>query len=314
MTNKVQQSFKKWKERSSDKYINAICKPCWELKYCPYGVLVENFEIRDQINDVYRCRVFGHLCPAFVVAEPFTETRELRNISRTIPTITQRRVLRRDNYICQLCNKPIPDDKINFDHIIPWSKGGSSDENNIRILCEECNKKRGNSFEEQYLIAQIHEVFSDPHEISSEMITDILQLFLVAIELNNYFGEVSKNAYIDTIKTEDEETDKFLYSIIINIWDLFNITPFFIPVKKKENLLRYRWGLKDGHIHSIEETCNKYKVSSDYYIDIEELLFRQVGFVFNRNKLLQHHISTSVNNEAVKNMVITRLCTIGLPE
>ena len=85
-------------------------------------------------------------------------------------------------------------------------------------------------------------------------------------------------------------------------------------MKKQTNFLRYRWGLKDGHIHSIEETCNKYKVSSDYYIDIEELLFRQVGFVFNRNKLLQHHISTSVNNEAVKNMVITRLCTIGLPE
>ena len=24
-----------------------ICKPCWELKYCPYGSLVEDFPIGD---------------------------------------------------------------------------------------------------------------------------------------------------------------------------------------------------------------------------------------------------------------------------
>ena len=28
--------FAKWKERA-----NRVCKPCWELKYCPYGSLVE---------------------------------------------------------------------------------------------------------------------------------------------------------------------------------------------------------------------------------------------------------------------------------
>ena len=24
---------------------NSVCKPCWELKYCPYGVLVEYFPL-----------------------------------------------------------------------------------------------------------------------------------------------------------------------------------------------------------------------------------------------------------------------------
>src|SRR5688572_13789978 len=29
-----------WKKR-----IRQVCKPCWELKYCPYGPLVEDFPL-----------------------------------------------------------------------------------------------------------------------------------------------------------------------------------------------------------------------------------------------------------------------------
>jgi HNH endonuclease len=28
------------------RYPHLVCKPCWELKYCPYGVMVEEFPIR----------------------------------------------------------------------------------------------------------------------------------------------------------------------------------------------------------------------------------------------------------------------------
>src|SRR5947208_7931432 len=30
--------LKLWRQRTKD-----VCKPCWELKYCPYGPLVEDF-------------------------------------------------------------------------------------------------------------------------------------------------------------------------------------------------------------------------------------------------------------------------------
>ena len=309
MKDKVTISFEKWKKRSTDKYINAICKPCWELKYCPYGVLVESFEIRNDMGDPYRCRVFGHLCPVFRVAEPLTETKELRNISRNISMVTQRRVTRRDNYICQLCKNHIPDDKINFDHIIPWSKGGSSDESNIRLLCESCNKKRGNSFEEQYLIAQAPEVFNDPYAISDEMLEDLLQLFLVALEISKHFSELTEKAFCDVIKTQDTEMDIFMYYLISQLWDLFSFEKFFLPVKKKEVMLKYRWGLYDGCIHSVKETCEKHKTTTDYYLEVEKVLLRQIGLIITDKIDMDNYENSCIDNDEIKKAVIARLCT-----
>lgn len=87
-----------------------------------------------------------------MMAEPFTETKELRNISRNIPRSTTIKVTKRDGMVCQLCGKNLLIGEKQFDHIIPWSKGGSFDENNIRLLCEECNKKRSNNFEKEMLV------------------------------------------------------------------------------------------------------------------------------------------------------------------
>ncbi|MFL6351651.1 MAG: hypothetical protein ACJ74Z_07350 [Bryobacteraceae bacterium] len=85
-----------------DRRVKAVCKPCWELKYCPYGPLVEQFPLQAD-PDERACRIFGHDCPVFHVAEPLTETRELRNVSRSIPSEVQFRVLKRENQICREC-------------------------------------------------------------------------------------------------------------------------------------------------------------------------------------------------------------------
>lgn len=102
---------------------------------------------------------------------------------------------------------------------------------------------------------------------------------MVAIELSTQLGSIWQETYCDVIKTDDTETDQFMYTLISQLWDVFDSEKFFIPVKKKETLLRYRWGLKDGNIHSIQGTCNKYKVSVPYYVELEDLLLRQIGFV-----------------------------------
>ena len=93
------------------------------------------------------CKEFGHLCPAYFVSEPFTETSTGRNRSRNISHSTIIRVARRDNNTCQVCGKILLDREIEIDHIIPYSRGGSSDENNLRVTCIECNRKKGKKIE-----------------------------------------------------------------------------------------------------------------------------------------------------------------------
>jgi len=178
-----------------------ICKPCWELKYCPYGVLVEDFPLmsltrdsaiehneylknclktgilgsgevldsarrksfQQEVNEfnpkeypvkypeVIRhmtCAEFGHLCPAYFVAEPFTESKERRSQQRQIPRNIFIRVVRRDHNQCQKCGTSVLDKDIEIDHIIPFSKGGPTTESNLRVLCFKCNRSKGNKAHE----------------------------------------------------------------------------------------------------------------------------------------------------------------------
>lgn len=179
--------LKHWKSLST-----RVCKPCWELRYCPYGPLVEqspllppirkdaiqhneylkeclrtnrladgtpvtpkkrrafqqsikDFDSADYPPSIpsaiseMECSVFGHICPVVYSAESWTETTEDRRTGRYIPFQTKMRVVRRDNYTCQHCHKHLQDNEVEFDHIIPLAKGGSSDEHNIRLTCHECN-------------------------------------------------------------------------------------------------------------------------------------------------------------------------------
>lgn len=47
-------------------------KPCHRLGWCPYGKLVEEFPLREQISEI-SCKVFQHDCPIFYHIEYTSE-------------------------------------------------------------------------------------------------------------------------------------------------------------------------------------------------------------------------------------------------
>ena len=59
---------------------------------------------------------------------------------KPIPERVRTEVWRRDGGRCVDCGSR---DRLEFDHIIPVSQGGSNTARNIELRCETCNRKKG---------------------------------------------------------------------------------------------------------------------------------------------------------------------------
>ena len=61
-------------------------------------------------------------------------------------------VFKRDNYTCQYCGKV--GEKLEADHIIPFSKGGSDDLENLTTSCRKCNRSKRDKSVKEFLKIQ----------------------------------------------------------------------------------------------------------------------------------------------------------------
>ena len=59
--------------------------------------------------------------------------------SRHISQSVKNQVWNRDNGKCIQCES---NSDLEFDHIIPWSKGGANTYRNIQLLCQKCNREK----------------------------------------------------------------------------------------------------------------------------------------------------------------------------
>lgn len=90
------------------------------------------------------------LKPLDISIEKSKEVRKERKTKRTPRGINLRlrwTILKRDNFSCRKCGRsPAKDQNVNLhvDHIIPWSKDGETELNNLETLCEQCNLGKSN--------------------------------------------------------------------------------------------------------------------------------------------------------------------------
>lgn len=282
--------IQKWAEKIDwKKRVKSVCKPCWELKYCPYGPLVENFPIQLESTEK-SCRIFGHDCPVFYIAEPFTETKELRKVTRTIPRATQFRVLKRENQICQVCQKSVIDEDVEFDHIIPWSKGGPSDESNIRLLCSSCNKKRGNDFESEFLIDSVSDFLREPDD-------DKALIFLKEVVKfgHQFYDDEGKypdaDDFAECLNEGIKETPEELAAEYLD-----DFVKFFSQEKPAElddilfKGLKYRWGFLDKKVHRLKTACKHFNLSIDELINAELELLSKMGIQIKNSEKIRERL------------------------
>lgn len=56
---------------------------------------------------------------------------------------SRQNVFLRDNHICQYCGVPQPKTRLNLDHVIPRSRGGMTNWENVVCCCLDCNHRKG---------------------------------------------------------------------------------------------------------------------------------------------------------------------------
>ncbi len=88
-----------------------------------------------EVSEAMECLMsFGF----FTVAEESQETPNGFG-SRYIPDKVRREVWERDGGTCRNCQSK---ENIEYDHIHPVSKGGTSEASNVQLLCRTCNRKK----------------------------------------------------------------------------------------------------------------------------------------------------------------------------
>jgi hypothetical protein len=80
--------------------------------------------------------------PDFVDEADLLAKLDAKRLGRTrspIPEAVRHAVWRRDEAACVQCGSQ---ENLEFDHIIPIARGGSSTERNLQLLCEACNRAK----------------------------------------------------------------------------------------------------------------------------------------------------------------------------
>lgn len=103
--------------------------------------------------------------------------RDIRSVSMTIRLPSVVRLLRmvkrpkrpvrfsrqniyaRDRYRCQYCGVRFPTEELTYDHVLPRSRGGRTEWENIVTCCVACNRKKGGKTPEEARMHLIRKPF-----------------------------------------------------------------------------------------------------------------------------------------------------------
>ena len=64
-------------------------------------------------------------------------------------SLSRKNILLRDHNTCQYCGKVFNPSELTLDHVIPKSRGGSSNWDNLVACCKKCNNRKGNFLPEE---------------------------------------------------------------------------------------------------------------------------------------------------------------------
>ena len=100
-----------------------------------------------------------------------------------VPDSLRYRLLKESGGRCSLCGVTKKERPLDIDHIIPRSKGGKNNEENLQVLCDKCNRSKGNKDDTDFrhdLVDQVEDCPFCLHNLKGRIVAEFDSV--VAIE------------------------------------------------------------------------------------------------------------------------------------
>lgn len=108
----------------------------WSWQDAVKAVFLDRVNILSEYDLTVRSPSFEMRLPSVIALKEFVPQ------SRR-PAFTRFNVFLRDRFVCQYCASRFPTQELTFDHVVPRSRGGRTNWENVVTACGSCNLHKG---------------------------------------------------------------------------------------------------------------------------------------------------------------------------
>lgn len=109
----------------------------WNWQDSLKAVFLDRVNVLDEYDRTVHSPSFELRLPSVIALKQFIP-------SSRRPAFTRFNVFLRDRFACQYCSERFPTSELTFDHVIPRSRGGRTNWENVVTACTGCNLAKGN--------------------------------------------------------------------------------------------------------------------------------------------------------------------------
>lgn len=178
-----------------------------------------------------------------------------REKRKPIPPELRHKVFVRDGYRCRECGKSNKETSLEIDHIFPLSKGGPTTEENLQVLCTECNRaKKDDEWKDEEI-----DVCRNALSNLENQLHEHDETLKVATTQEEIYDLKAKIKRIKTIEIPEEE-------------------------KKLKNLIQEEKRINDERKACQKENNRRKNLFNKLYVDLEGELLSEVCSHFSLNE------------------------------